>query len=471
MAGIFSVGHHQPDEYYQVVEFASYKLGITNPAELPWEFAGQMRSGLQPLLFFLIHKFLSLFAIENHFFIVTVFRLIHSLFSFFAIRWLTQLLLPQIKHEYNKKAFVFLAMLLWCIPYFHARHSSENLSTSVFIIALCLFISKKIKNNALNYLAIGFLMGLSFVIRFQTGFMVAGFGLWLLISKREKLLNILSFGFAMLAAIGVGVLTDKWFYGNWTFTPYNYLDLNIIQDKVSNFGHEPWYFFITETLVQALPPFSLLIVFAFINFWIKNRKHFLAWVTFVYILTHFFVSHKELRFLFPMLNFIPFIFCVFADNVIDRSPKSLSKLNFIFKPWFVKTFVVINFGALLIFILKPANDNYGSLKFYYNNYNKEKTTLFYSTNDPYNNYAALSYYKSPLIKTQKFNQDSVSFYFEKEKAGKIVYYVEDFVEENELVISGKKFKKVYSTWPSWMKHVNFNNWLSRSFNASVFEMQ
>lgn len=430
-----------------------------------------MRSGFQPLLFFLLHKFLNLFSIENHFFIVTIFRLLHSLFSFFAIKWLTQLLLPQIKHEFNKKAFVFLAMLLWCIPYFHARHSSENLSASAFIIALCLFISQKIKNNVLNYLAIGFLMGLSFVIRFQTGFMVAGFGLWLLFVKREKILNVLSFGSSMLAAFSVGILIDKWFYGNWTFTAYNYLDLNILQNKISNFGSEPWYYFITETLVQAIPPFSLLILFAFITFWIKNRNHYLAWITFVYILTHFFVSHKELRFLFPMLNFIPFIFCFFTDNIMDETPKILSKLKFIFKPWFIKTFVVINSGALLIFILKPANDNFGSLKFYYNTYNQQNTTLFYTTNDPYNNYAALSYYKSPLLSTKKFNQDSASFYFEKEKNNKIVYYVEDFVEADELIISGKKFKKVYATWPVWVKHVNFNNWLSRSFNASVFEMQ
>jgi hypothetical protein len=42
-SAVFSVGQHNPDEYYQIVEFASTKLGISASAGLPWEYAEEMR--------------------------------------------------------------------------------------------------------------------------------------------------------------------------------------------------------------------------------------------------------------------------------------------------------------------------------------------------------------------------------------------------------------------------------------------
>ena len=47
---IFSTGYLRPDEYFQTVEFASSKLGITDTADLAWEYAQKMRSWLQPAL-------------------------------------------------------------------------------------------------------------------------------------------------------------------------------------------------------------------------------------------------------------------------------------------------------------------------------------------------------------------------------------------------------------------------------------
>ena len=47
-----SDGYYFPDEWFQVVELASYKLGRTPASDLPWEFREGMRPFLQPAIYF-----------------------------------------------------------------------------------------------------------------------------------------------------------------------------------------------------------------------------------------------------------------------------------------------------------------------------------------------------------------------------------------------------------------------------------
>ena len=50
ITAFFSVGYHQLDEHYQILEFANYKLGLTYPGYLAWEFDAHIRPSLQPLI-------------------------------------------------------------------------------------------------------------------------------------------------------------------------------------------------------------------------------------------------------------------------------------------------------------------------------------------------------------------------------------------------------------------------------------
>jgi len=49
-----SSGFHQPDEHFQIIEFANYKLGNTKPQDLSWEFKAEIRPTIQPALTYLI---------------------------------------------------------------------------------------------------------------------------------------------------------------------------------------------------------------------------------------------------------------------------------------------------------------------------------------------------------------------------------------------------------------------------------
>ena len=51
VCAVFSAGTHDPDEYFQIIEFASTKLSITDTADLTWEYREQMRPWLQPAIY------------------------------------------------------------------------------------------------------------------------------------------------------------------------------------------------------------------------------------------------------------------------------------------------------------------------------------------------------------------------------------------------------------------------------------
>jgi phosphatidylinositol glycan class B len=55
----FSVGYYHPDEHFQILEFARWKLDPSRSEPLPWEFYHQMRPAIQPVMVVVIHKILA----------------------------------------------------------------------------------------------------------------------------------------------------------------------------------------------------------------------------------------------------------------------------------------------------------------------------------------------------------------------------------------------------------------------------
>src|SRR5665213_2448133 len=112
----FSVLFNFPDEHYQVLEFMSYKLGITQASDLPWEFSPRIRPWFQPLLYFLIAKPLILLGLTDMFTITFVLRLATGLFSLTALALFARAVLPTIAGEDEKRAFVRYLPLFGFLP-------------------------------------------------------------------------------------------------------------------------------------------------------------------------------------------------------------------------------------------------------------------------------------------------------------------------------------------------------------------
>jgi phosphatidylinositol glycan class B len=119
------------------------------------------------------------------------------------------------------------------------------------------------------------LLGLSFIFRYQTGFLIAGLIMWYLFIRKDigKTIFII---LGIIFLFGIGILIDRWFYGQWTLTTWNYFNLNILQNRVSDFGIHPWWYYFERTFMQGIPPFSIVFILSFIVVFIYKRKDLLT---------------------------------------------------------------------------------------------------------------------------------------------------------------------------------------------------
>lgn len=288
----FSYGFFNPDEQYYTIEFMMLKMGTLDQLTFPWEYNAQIRPFSLPFFFYTIASFLRLLGIEDVFTISTVIRVISSLVGFLS----TFLFLKAWKKKYPiDKYLEWVLYLAWPIILMHARTNSENWSTSFFFLGISLILGGR--KNLLS----GIILGLSFFFRFQLGFLILP--VYWFLRKDFKGLGLVTLGIFISCVLMVVV--DFWGYGEWTLTPYNYILVNLIQDKVSEFGVSPWWFYFYQGLVKLLPFWGLVIIGSM--FWgFKSRskefKEILIWIL-PFLMVHILIGHKELRFIYPILPF------------------------------------------------------------------------------------------------------------------------------------------------------------------------
>ena len=465
VAAFFSVGYHQSDELFQVYEFAGYRLGINKVEDLPWEFAAQMRSGIQPFLVYGITRCFHFFSVQNPFTIAFFIRLCMSLFAFAATVKLLRVLDKEIRTQRLKDGLWAFGLLFWCLPYFHARFSAENFSASLFVFGLATVLnSRSLKAKSVDLFLAGAFFGVAFFCRFQMSFMIAGLLFWLIFIDKLMWQRLLLIVAGMLVAAVFGFLGDKWLYGQWVASPWNYLDLNLFQGKASEFGREPFYFYILESLVQLIPPFSIFIIAAVIFFWLKFSKHVITWITLPFVLLHFCVAHKELRFLFPMLNFLPFMILYCIQFLRENSVKAFKAID---KKWILNLALAVNAIVLTYFMLKPADNISYMQKKIYEIVQGDRPILLYENTNPYNNIASLNYFRNAAIRTQDLKTDTADV-----KENKTIYYFSEKFGEQDAVVKNKKtFIKLYSNFPVWVSYLNFNGWLERTETFSIYKMK
>jgi phosphatidylinositol glycan class B len=95
---------------------------------------------------------------------------------------------------------------------------------------------------------------------------------------------------------------DRWYYGFWTFPPFRFLYFNINQNLAVFYGKNRRDYYFTEGLPLLLTtalPFTLLGIYKSLR--ATNALSSLAWMAAFFILSLSLISHKEVRFLFPIL--------------------------------------------------------------------------------------------------------------------------------------------------------------------------
>jgi len=464
VAAWFSMGHNQGDEHFQILEFANYKLGHSPAIDLPWEFIDKIRPGLQPFIAYCCIGTLQFIGVHSPFIIAFLFRLGISFLSWLVVCKLVMLLLPDFKTERGRKLFVLLNLFLWFLPYLSVRFSSENTASVSFLWAIY-FLLKQYKSDTLKdsaFLAIGALLSLSFFFRFQMAFAFAGLGIWLLFIKRISFKNWFFLGLSFLAVSSICIYLDKWLYGTWEFTPYNYYYFNIVKGIAAGFGTAPWWDYFATFFLVGIPPISLvLMAFLFVGVY-KKPLNIFSFILIPFVVAHSLVAHKEMRFLIPMI--FPFLYMVSiaTDHFIATyKPRKIYTYSF-------KVLVVVNFLMMIYRTLIPAQDALPYFRYVHKNLQKNPTTILCLQEPLFSLYGLkMNFYKPANINELVFkDEDTLSAYVVASKEDSVIIFQRKAFLPVKL--TGYASKRIYTFYPEWLLKYNINHWEDRANIWSIY---
>lgn len=458
LTAMCSHGYYHPDEHFQIIEFASFKLGATKADSLAWEYNAEIRPAIQPALCFIIFKVLYSVGFANPYLLAAMLRIITAMFAVTAIRFFTNATLPQIDVS-NKRQYIVLSYFLWFLPFLNVRFSSEIWSGLFFLVAVAI-VQKKSCTQIVHWILIGVFVGVSFLFRFQSIVLAMCLILWLVIVKKEALTNIFFILISALVMLQLGILIDYWFYGRYLYTFWNYFYVNIVLGVSSQFGILPWYYFLERVAKAALYPIGVIILFCAIVMAFRRWNSLIIWITIPFVLLHSLIPHKELRFLFPLINFIPFI--------LISAWQEMSELQFVKKRisgkvrrCFLVCFATINSACIVIMIFRPNEVGKARItKYIYDTYGTKKINLICTnTSNPYSA-AQLqkTFYITNNIRYTNLDRAVRSNASDLRDAKEINLLVLRHYEAvnpiNENIINNFHFNKELQSMPQWARWIN-----------------
>ena len=358
--------------------------------------------------------------------------------------------------------FLLLSFFLWFVPYNAARFSSETLAGRIFLIGLAGFLLNRDHKPA-NYLLAGVILGLSFIVRYQVAFMIIGFGAWLIFMQKTGLRNLLAFTLGFLLLTAIGIIIDRWFYGEWVLTAWNYFRQNLVLGKAAGFGTSPWWYYFSETFMNAIPPFSLVYILAVSLYACFFPRDILTWSAMPFVIAHFIIPHKEIRFLFPIIGFLPVMIVRVAAQVKQRTGEV--QVNKRWVQLLVNLFWITNMAMLVLLIFRPADDRISLYKKLWYDYPGPSKLYFMGENPYHRAKVDVHYYKRKslvFVPTDSLNQITLS----KDTISLLV-------TDNPEPPGSSSFQPVliYSSLPSWVKKFNVNHWIERTSFWYVYELK
>lgn len=465
VASWFSLGYHQIDEHFMILEFASFKFGTVPASVVPWEFTDKIRPTLQPVFAHYVFSLLRTAGVGNPFVQVFLLRACSCILAWYAGCKTALRLAPQLENERPRFWWIVSATCLWFIPYLQVRFSSENFAGIALLAALlCIpgvYRRGAYRESNTRWVAAGFLLGLSFYFRFQMAFAIAGLLVWIALYAKPlvKVYALLLVG--ALLAVGLNLLVDHWFYGTWVLTPYNYFQANIVRDAVSGYGTTPWYDYFVLFATQGVPPISWVLLVLFFTGLVKRPVQVMVFVLVPFLLGHMAVGHKEFRFLYPV--FLPFLFVCFSG--LQSIWPGIEEKKWL-KPT-LRALVTVNILLLCYRCLWPAKTNHLYYEFLYR-YAKGKPvhllTLGRSIYDEGHNEIYL--YRPP-----GFSEDTVSetqfqnYLLQQQPDSALVMSYQPVLPP---VNAAYEAQRLYVYLPSWVMNIQLNDWQSRSDIWSIW---
>jgi Alg9-like mannosyltransferase family len=319
-----SLGFYNCDEHFQILEFMGLKLGTTAPADLAWEFHAEVRSWLQPALYYPFAKLFFALGGQDPLRLAWLLRTLSALLSWASLCAFGRSLPRFIRDGIVRRATLLALNFFYLVPTLGVRTSSENFSQAFLLFGLAALVEPGRFGASLYpsapddvpagvaeasvvsplmpslWLA-GMSFGLAFLARYQAAVLVAGAAAWFLVHGRARRAFALGAGSGFVLVLALGVVLDRWGYGHWVYVPWRYLRSNLLEGRASAFGRSPVWGYVTLFATKLWPPFGLLWLSVIVLAAWRLPRHLLTWTVLPFVVMHHAIAHKEARFLFPTL--------------------------------------------------------------------------------------------------------------------------------------------------------------------------
>ncbi len=463
VASYVMVGIIHADEHFQILEFANYKRGLLEAKHLPWEFEARLRPTIQPTLALIALETLDTLGLDDPNVQVFLLRLLSSIFFLFSSFVLFKSLETDFQSKWLKYLFLGATFFLYIFPIIGVRFSSENWCTCFFMLGFAqLHTSLKATPpkglHARSMLSTGMLFGLSFLFRYQAAIMIFCLAVWLLVFhwRQFRYWLLLFAGFAFM--ILVGILIDRWFYGEWAITAWNYFNANLLEGVAASFGVEPWWWYFSKVdLSKWMKILNIGLISLLVVFVLTEIKNPIAWIFSLFLLVHCVISHKETRFLYPILVLIPYMALRAVETIYTLFGKK-NKLLLLLVP-----FGIINGFAFVAALFSVSDNSFEIHKFIRTL--PDKPLLFYYQGD--NFYYALNSGEKDI--TPFFYKDGHRVTIQRWEKGFLQKLPDEEIRTDTLryIIVGLgdqeevegKLTQVYDPEPGFVKKMNYRGWM------------
>ncbi|XP_033327163.2 phosphatidylinositol glycan anchor biosynthesis class B isoform X1 [Megalopta genalis] len=311
---------HVPDEYWQSLEVA-HRLAF-GYGYLTWEWTLNVRNYLYPFLMSVIYRILALASLDYVTILIMVPRMIQAILSAYGeyrfYKW-TQ----------NKRTMYSLC-INWYWYYCATRTLINTVETALTMIALSMFPWRDGHIRNLNFL---------WIVGFLCTMRPTAAILWLPLciyhfctNWKNKLTLIGQYSIIAIVCCTSSILLDSFFCNTLVVSPWEFFRVNVLY-KIGDFygtHHFLWY------ILCGLPVLlGLYYVVFFVCVWeiVKHPTYFhrqtvmlftIVWTICVYSL----LSHKEFRFLLPLLPMLIFI-CTSCTYRVDANSTRIERQIFV----------------------------------------------------------------------------------------------------------------------------------------------
>lgn len=139
------------------------------------------------------------------------------------------------------------------------------------------------------------------------------------------------------AVLTASAISDKMYFGEWTFPPYQWLNFNITKSLAVFYGTNDWHYFLSQGLPLLLTtylPFGLIALWSSSSLSstalparISNIRFLLTFIVLTTITTLSRISHKEVRFIYPLLPALHILAAPHALSFFNATSHKATILN------------------------------------------------------------------------------------------------------------------------------------------------